>query len=411
MHHSRRLTPIAALLAVLMGGSAMADGFVAAVGSKLMLDGKEYRAIGVNMPNLHQAYFGTWFHNKQMYGSDENARQAMIAGVEDASRSGLAFIRFFANPGYPRDQAMLYDQDPDRYWKLMDEVFDLCRRNRIKLVPSLQTIPGPYLHLGEHGQAIIDPQSKTYQWVHRYITEFVTRYKDDPTVLMWELMNEGTLHADVEMEGRALLPKGVYPPGVTEVREKGSMDDSLTWAMFQRLYREQTAFIKSLDPNHLVTSGDAHVRPECTSRRETFPNFKFRSDTWREWLGNNLAAQPEPLDVFSFHFYGNDEIAGPGKPWTGMTALEEIQGVARCVHAARAPMFIGELGTSPNNRADPESKWLLKCVDMLESEGVSLAALWVWHFTWQPEYTLDGTSAPTLVKRCAEFNRTYAGLR
>ena len=43
------------------------------------------------------------------------------------------------------------------------------------------------------------------------------------------------------------------------------------WADYLLLYREHTAFIKSLDPNHLVTSGDAQVRPECTSRRETFP--------------------------------------------------------------------------------------------------------------------------------------------
>jgi len=93
--------------------------------------------------------------------------------------------------------------------------------------------------------------------------------------------------------------------------------------------------IRSLDQNHLVTSGDAGVRPKCTSRRETFPNSRFRSDTWREWLGNNLLSQPAPLDVFSFHFYGNDEVAGTNEPWTGMAALDHGLSPSRAPGVAR----------------------------------------------------------------------------
>jgi len=401
----RRLVP-AAILAMI-GGAAMGEGFVTAQGATLMLDGREYRAVGVNVPHLHQAYLGTWFHVREKYGTPEQAREAVIAALQDAERSGLQFIRFFADPGYPSDRAMLYDKDPEAYWRGMDQLFALCRQHHLKLVPSLQTIPGPYLYYGERGQAILDPNSKTYEAEHRYIREFVTRYQDDPTVLMWELMNEGMLHADVEMEGRKLLPAGVYPPGMP-VREDGAMTDSLTWDMFQRLYREHAALIKSLDPNHLVTSGDAGVRPECTSRRETFPNFRFRFDAWREWLGNNLLSQPAPLDVFSFHFYGSDEVAGPDVPWAGMTTLEQMRGVVRCVHAANAPVFIGELGAWPNNQTDPHGAWLCKCLDAMEAEGVSLIALWVWHFNWQPEFTMDSATYPEVVARAKAFNARHA---
>jgi hypothetical protein len=396
--------------ALLSLSAGAAEGFVTRQGSQLRLDGREYRAIGVNLPDLHQTYFGTWFHIEQIFGTPERARQAIVAGIEDAGKSGLAFIRFFASPGYPRDQALLYDRDPARYWALMDELFGLCRQQGLKLVPSLGTIPGPYLHCGEKGRAILDPQSKTSIWVRQYIGEFVTRYKDDPTVLMWELVNEGMLNADVEMVGRKLLPAAVYPPGTTGVREIGSLEDSLNWTDYQRLYREQTAFIKSLAPNHLVTSGDAHVRPECTSRRETFPNFTFRSDTWREWLANNLAAQPEPLDVFSFHFYGNATPDHANVPWKGMTMLEEMRRVVRCVQAADAPVFIGELGAAPNNQADPSGRWLCESIDVMEVENVSLMALWVWHFPWQPEFTMTSATYPEVVKRAARFNREHAGL-
>jgi len=290
---------------------AAPPGFVTRDGQRLMLDGQEYRALGVNIPHLHQAYLGTWFHNLQIYGTHERARQAIVEAVEDCERSGVAFIRFFAGPGYPIDISRLYAKDPEAYWRGMDDVVALCRRHHLKLVPSLNTIPGWYQYYGEVGQAILDPASQTHQGVYRYLREMVTRYNDDPTVLMWELVNEGTLRADVDQQGRNALPQGVYPEGAT-VRDKGVREDSLTWAMFQQLYREQTEFIKAIDPNHLVTSGDAHVRPECTSRRETFPDFKFRQDTWREWLANNLLAQAEPLDVFSYHHYGT--YAEPKKP-------------------------------------------------------------------------------------------------
>src|ERR1035438_7363711 len=401
----------AILAALTWSAPLLADeaGFVTRQGAKLMLDGREYRAIGVNVPHLHQIYNGTWFHIREKYGTPEKAREVALAAIDDASSSGLAFIRFFAAPGYPRDQAMLYDKDPAEYWRLMDELFAYCRRKNVKLIPSLQTIPGPFQIFGETGQAIRDPQSKTYAWVHRYVTEFVTRYRDDPTVLMWELLNEGMLKADVEMLGRKLLPKGVFPAGATP-RVDGNNDDSLSFAMLRKLYREHAAFIHSLDAHHLVTSGDACVRAECTSRRETFPNFKFRSDTWAEWLANNLASQPEPLDVYSYHFYGNDAPAGPNQPWSGMTTLDMMRGVIDATLASGRPVFIGELGANPNNRADPEGKWLVKCFDAMETEGVSLMALWVWHFNWQPEFTMSSETYPAVVKRAGEFNRRHAGL-
>lgn len=398
---------LAAALALACPTLAAEAEFVTRQGARLMLGGREYRAVGANMPHLHQIYNGTWFHIGEKYGTPAKARETALAALEDAERSGLAFIRFFASPGYPKDQAALYDRDPAEYWRLMDELFALCRRHHLRVLPSLGSIPGPFQSFGETGRAILDPASQTSVWVRRYVEQFVTRYRDDPTVLMWELVNEGLLHADVEMQGRRLLPRGVFPAGANP-RVDGSNDDSLHYADYQRLYREQTAFIQSLDPHHLVTSGDAHVRPECTSRRETFPNFKFRADTWDEWVANNLAGQPEPLGVVSYHFYGHDQPETAKTPWQGQTPLAWMHNLLAATQAAGRPVLIGELGASPHNRADPEGRWLVKALGALEADGVSLLALWVWHFNWQPDFTLTGATYPAVVQRAAEFNRRWA---
>jgi len=405
----KRWTEILLAGVLLFDGSASVfaaapEGFVAKDGNRLMRNGREYRAIGVNMPNLHQSYFGTWLHNKDKYGSDENAKQAMIAGVEDASRSGFKFIRFFADPGYPKDIDLLYARNPEKYWKLMDEVFALCRANDLRLVPCLNMIDGCFAeYYGEPKQAILDPESKTHQAAYKYIRDFVTRYKDDPLVLMWELGNERMLNADVDMQGRKALPAECFTDD-KQPREFRTREDSLTFHHYLRLYKEQATLIKKLDPNHLVNSGDAAVRQECTSRRETFPNFKFRDDTSRERIANNLYSQPEPLDVYSYHFYPH----GNPRPRWGMT--EGMRKLLVATLATDTPVYIGELGQDrPSFGEDPEAKATIAFIDMADEVGVSLISLWVWHFTWQPDRTLSSATHPALVERCAAWNRKYAG--
>lgn len=401
------LTVAAAMLA---GGVAAAGGFVTADGSRLMLDGREYRAVGVNVPHLSQAYNGTWHHWREIYGTRENMRQAVVEAIEDAERHGVAFIRFFASPGYPKGTAELYLRDPDEYWRRMDELFDLCRSHNVKLIPSLGVLKWP-LDCGEHVPAVLDPESRTYAATYGYVREFVTRYRDDPTVLMWELENEAFLRADVNMDGRRAPPRGVYPPDAENVRETYAFEDSLRFDMILRLYREMTAFIKALDPNHLVTSGDAGPREESMCRRETFPDFRWRNDTIREHLANLLLSQPEPLDVFSIHMYGNFDTH---RKVGGLSHLEFLRARVRAIHASRAPVFVGELGqTDPHLPDDPEARWTRAAIDLLDEEGAALIALWVWHFRWQEkDFNIPrGDAQPLLMERVREFNRKHAAGR
>ena len=382
-----------------------APGFVQREGNRLFLNGRVYRAIGVNIPYLSQVYMGTWGPNVMIYGGHEKAKQAIIEAVEDAARNGFAYIRFFASPGYPIDMDRIYYSDPSKYWKLMDEVIGICRKNRIKAVPSLNAMPGFFAnYCGEHKQAILDRESRTSKAAYNYIREFVSRYKDDPTILMWELQNEVMHKADIDFEGKPALAAGLFT-GNRQPYPTLTREDSLTWAMILQIYKEQAAFIKGIDPHHLVTSGDCHVRYECTSRRETFPKFKFRDDTFEEWVDNNLKSQPPPLDVLSLHLAASTD---PKERW-GMQKMVWMKKFLFASVASGVPVYLGELGQDkPSYQDDPTAKPACELIDMAEEAGVSLMSLWVWHFLFQPDRSLTSQSHPELIKRCAEFNRKYA---
>lgn len=68
-----------------------------------------------------------------------------------------------------------------------------------------------------------------------YIKQFVIRYKDSPTIMAWELANEPRCGAD----GVRNLP----------VSDNCTTDTLTTWI------DEMSTFVKSLDPDHLVTWG------------------------------------------------------------------------------------------------------------------------------------------------------------
>jgi len=399
----RYVTPVlvVCLLNVLFaGGVARADGFVTSEGRRLLLDGNEYRAIGANQPDL----FTTWL-------KDDQGRTNMMDAILDAERNKVAFFRFWASGFWPVDMK-LYFEEPETYWERMDEVFALCRDHNIRLVPSI------FWHIAmwpdicdEPRQAMLDPESRTFAAMHKYAGELVSRYKDDTNVLCWEIGNEYSTHADLNL---ATMPgtSGAGNPGLG-TRAKRVFEDSLTSGMIRQFMIEMTTHIKGIDPNHLVTSGDAHPRETSWSLRESFPEHVWTIDTVRQFLSSLLASQPEPLDVISIHHYGH-LVLDDSSPRVGdisMHSRDFLTCLVRAGHAARCPVLVGELGcVKPSIREDPEARYLHAVIDFLEAEETSLTAIWAWHFPHQPENDIRGDAHPSLMKRIAEFNEKHAGL-
>ena len=168
-------------------------GFVAADGARLVLRGEPYYFLGTNATQLMLPYF------------PEGAIEPVIRYL--AETGGVNAIRIWFLPG----------QNADRF----ERILDLGAKYGIRYVVSLQN----YHYY------------KTQGWfAHRYVDNdlphvraLVTRFRDRPEILMWELMNE----------------PGCGPENGSEE----CTDHMYAWAA------AVSAEIKALDPHHLVSIG------------------------------------------------------------------------------------------------------------------------------------------------------------
>jgi mannan endo-1,4-beta-mannosidase len=120
-------------------------------------------------------------------------------------------------------------------------------------------------------------------WYQDYINHLLTRvntftgiaYKDDPTILGWELANEPRCSGS-----------GLYPSS------RACSTATLTnWA------GEMASFIKSIDPNHLVSAGDEGFYCSSTAA----PNDWTMNCT--QGVDTVALAQAPGIDWMSFHLY------------------------------------------------------------------------------------------------------------
>ncbi|KAI6081969.1 glycoside hydrolase family 5 protein [Hypoxylon rubiginosum] len=225
---------------------AAPEGFVTVNGDKFQLDGKDFNFAGSN------AYY---------FPFDSNATDVEL-GLAAAKDAGLKVFRTWAF----NDKNATYDpQGLPQYggegagatnaifqWfsngtstiniTEFDKVVDAATKVGIKLIVTFTNNWADYggmdvytVNLGGkyHDDFYRLPQIKDA--FKQYVETFVTRYRDSPTIMAWELANEPRCGAD----------------GVRNLPVSGNCTaETLTvWV------DEMSAFVKSLDPDHLVTWG------------------------------------------------------------------------------------------------------------------------------------------------------------
>lgn len=180
-----------------------------------------------------------------------------------------------------------------------------------------------------HDEFYSDPTIR--QWFKDYIAHLITRkntysgriYRDDPTILAWELANEP------RCQGIAIYPASpdCAPATLT------------AWAA------EMSAHVKSLDPNHLVGVGDEGTY--CvTGSKEWWQDCSRGVDSY-------ALAAVEAVDYKSFHLYAGQY--GITAEWG--TAFLERNVADR--GTLNKPLLLGEFGyISHDGRETAYRSWL-----------------------------------------------------
>ncbi|KAF7289994.1 Glycoside hydrolase family 5 protein [Mycena kentingensis (nom. inval.)] len=145
-----------------------------------------------------------------------------------------------------------------------------------------------------------------------YVRAIVTRYANEPAVFAWELANEP------RCAGTSTVASSTCTPATIT-----------TWA------KDISAFIKSIDPNHMVAIGDEGFFNEPGSH-----NFDF---VYQGTLGIDFAAnmQISTIDFGTFHMYPESwGHAGDPLPWGQQWILDH----AAVMNTTNKPVLMEEYG-------------------------------------------------------------------
>ncbi|XP_057722719.1 mannan endo-1,4-beta-mannosidase 7-like [Arachis stenosperma] len=293
------------------------DGFVKARGIQLVLNGNPYYANGFN------AY---WL---MFEASEPSQRNKVSSAFQDASSLGLNIARTwaFSDGGNKPLQYSPGSYNEDMFQGL-DFVISEAKKYGMKLVLSLvnnyEDMGGKkqYVEWGRsQGQSInseddfyTNPVVKGYYKNH--IKSVLTRgnsitgiaYKDDPTIMAWELMNE--IRCNSDQSGKTV----------------------------QGWIEEMASYVKSIDGNHLLEAGLEGFYGQ--SKQETNPSFQAGTD----FIANN---QIPEIDFATVHSYPDQWLSGSSYEdqisFLSHWLNEHIQDAQNTLHK---PVLFAEFGIS-----------------------------------------------------------------
>ncbi len=322
-HRFKGIQVLAILAALVLGsiGSSSPTGaqtsFVTRSGTSLVLDGSPYKFIGGNRFGLGN------YNNIYACGpGDQNILDSVIGNLAAYSVNGMRFWAFqsFTNGG--------------TNWSAFDAVLQTAAKYNVRLVFTLENqwqdcTGGGYKYDTWYASGYLSPYGSYPISFRDYVNRVVTRYKDNPYILMWQLMNE----AEIKTTG-------------------GSCGDATTLYNFAQT---MSSYIKSIDPNHLVNLGTIGTG-QCGTSGSNYQNLYSIST----------------IDVVEAHDYGDPTDALP-------PAIVADLNVAKTLNK---PFFMGEAGIPKSSYTLSQRASLFDSkISALFSNGGAGYQIWQWDTT------------------------------
>jgi mannan endo-1,4-beta-mannosidase len=352
--------------------------FVARQGSQLMLAGCPFRFVGTN------AYF---LQPEMAYGNATGVTETLDRMVE----LGMSVVRMWAfNDGDPVGDPAVIQIEPGVYNEenlvALDRVIAEAKRRDIRLILTLVNYFRDYGGVPRYIEwCACNASTRDFytneqlrRWYRDYVSMLVNRvntitgiaYRDEPAILAWELGNE------------------LRNPG-------GNVEDWLAW------HAEMAAYIKSLDPNHLVADGgegfdnDANLYPDLSNA------YAVRGG---EGVSFHRLAKLPDIDMVSIHLY-------PAS-W-GLNDDSDVETWIR-VHAKLAQqngkvIYLGEYGMKGDDgfRARTFDRWLTTALIDYQLAG---AMVWGLVYKTRPDYDDFSIYCPTQVETCSVLRQHASNL-
>jgi hypothetical protein len=267
-------------------------GFVTASGSSLYLNGRRFTFAGVNRYNLLTVNpAGPAYQGCGGVFSDAE----LVNWFNEIQAQGINAIRFWAFQKFTASGT-----DFSRF----DYVLNLAGQRGIKVIPTFENqwpdcTEGGYKHDDWYASGYQSPYGAYSFSLKDYAGLFVARYRDDPRILMWQLMNEAEI--------------------------KTSSGQCGSFQTFWDFAADLSGYIKAIDPNHLVNIGTMGGG-QCGAQGAQY---------------QTLHAIPT-VDICEFHDYNHPTEVMPGSQWNGLQVRFD-----QCA-ALGKPLFMGEAGIKSN---------------------------------------------------------------
>jgi hypothetical protein len=361
----------------------------------------EFRNVGANIPDLFERYLS---------GEDTVAEKMLT----DAQTAGVRFARCFGTTWGP-ERFGLFETDRSRWLAAFDRMLLAADNHGIAIVPSLlfniQMLPDYVQRKTGKQEGVVGyltPGSTSNALAVAYVTALVTRYRDDPRVLFWEIGNEYNLEADLSLQWKS-RPLNAVP----------------TSEQIRAFLAQIGTVIKRIDRKHLVTSGNSDMRPAAWHLREAMRAHKAAADPLNfplDWTKDTFPQysemvgyfSPAPLDLVSVHQYAPDPQTPEASDVSWLLPDRQHAVLLSWARVAaqdlKKPLFVGEFGETfvKDGKAQP-AVWTQDFLTRIPLGTAPVAAVWAWEFAQEGRMTpntLTPETTPELISLLTTVNRT-----
>lgn len=339
-------------------------------------------SVGLNNFDLLSQYLGTASGGNGTAAYSRVTRAMARKALDDARDAGVRLMRVPMG-GRPatkiggRDSLDLWRSNPEVFWRLVDQMMDDLDARDIRLVPVLMFSAKQFAAMsGETvGDLLRDSKSKSWGMLSFYVSDFVTRYRNRPTILFYELTNEFNNGMDLDNVHRCAKPK-LKP--LCEVSANYSTDEMIVFI------KRFVDLIRNLDNSRHISSGFSIPRSSAEHLRGR-PEWSGGGPDWtldtRDQFVKNLKDIHAHVDIVSIHLYGGDN----NKRFGSSDAVDLLVEAKRVADSIGKPLFVGEFGDPNPTKAGADSH-VARMISKMTELRVSYSAVWVWEFYQNKTY-------------------------